>query len=236
MKRIKQLFILLAGLLILGLLTFGIGYIVYNEPLPQGETGPEADALAEKMLKALNSKAYHNTRFLEWSYAGNTHHYKWDKANGRVEVRWSDYRVLLNLNDISKSQVFENGKRRNTVHSEDIYRTARDYFNNDSFWLVGPYKVFDTGVERGIVQLEDGSDALLVTYTQGGTTPGDSYLWKLNAQGFPESFQMWVKIIPIGGLSATWDDWKVCESGAFLPGSHKIGPITLSMGDVKGYH
>ena len=76
----------------------------------------------------------------------------------------------------------------------------------------------------------------MVTYTRGGSTPGDSYLWKLQPNGFPESFKMWVQIIPIGGLEATWDDWQLVESGAFLPKSHQLGPLTIDMGAVKGYN
>ena len=96
--------------------------------------------------------------------------------------------------------------------------------------------MFDSGTTRSIVPLEDGTAGLLVSYLEGGTTPGDSYLWKLGASGFPESYQMWVKIIPIGGLEATWDDWNVMENGLFLPAAHKLGPMTLKMGEVAGYN
>ena len=109
-------------------------------------------------------------------------------------------------------------------------------FNNDSFWLVAPYKIFDEGTERSLVSLEDGSQALLVTYTSGGSTPGDSYLWLLNENEIPYAYKMWVKIIPVGGVEASWDHWTKMESGAYLPKSHKMGPITLSMGDVRGFN
>ena len=128
------------------------------------------------------------------------------------------------------------GKSLPKDEGKAIVEKALAYFNNDSFWLVAPSKVFDAGTTRSIVVLEDGTEGLLITYNSGGTTPGDSYLWKLNPNGFPNSYKMWVKIIPIGGLEATWDDWMVVESGAFLPKSHTLGPVTLSMGDVKGYN
>ena len=39
------------------------------------------------------------------------------------------------------------------VQSEiDFIKTATDYFNNDSFWLVAPFKVYDNGVKRSIVK------------------------------------------------------------------------------------
>jgi hypothetical protein len=237
MKRIVKLLLKTAGILVvLGSVGFGILYMVYNEPLPEGKSGPEADALAHKMLRAVNNEAYQNTRFLEWSFAGGAHQYKWDKANGKVEVEWDDYSVTLILWDSSISTIYKDGVLVAPEQNRDITSKALDYFNNDSFWLVAPFKVMDKGVKRSIVTLEDGSDGLLVSYTQGGSTPGDSYLWHLNENGFPESYQMWVKIIPIGGIRASWDDWQITESGAFLPTSHKIGPVTLFMKNVKAYN
>lgn len=232
----KKIFKVLGGLLLLGFFAFGMLYAIYHKPLPEGKTGPQADALAHKMLQAINYEAYQQTRYLEWSFAGNAHQYKWDKSRSNVEVRWDDYIMNLNLHDTSRSSVTQKGVKLSAKESRDLYTTAWDYFNNDSFWLVAPFKVFDIGTKRSLVQLDDGSEGLLVTYSRGGTTPGDSYLWQLNTDGFPESFRMWVKIIPIGGVKATWDDWKVTTSGAFLPTSHQIGPFTLDMGEVKAYN
>jgi len=237
MKRFLKILIkILSALILLGFLVFGILYAIYNEPLPEGRPGPEAEAMAEKMLKTINNEAYKNTRFMEWSYAGGAHTYKWDKENGKVTVRWNDYIVHLNLNDTSKSVVSDLNKQLSGKEASEVISTAWNYFNNDSFWLVAPFKVFDKGTNRSVVSLADGSEGLMVSYTQGGTTPGDSYLWKLDANGFPESYQMWVKIIPIGGIASTWEGWQAMESGVFLPTAHKLGPITLGMGEVKAYN
>lgn len=210
-------------------------YSFYNEPLPTGKSGPQADALAHKMLKSVNAEAFKNTRYLEWTFRNGKHAYKWDKMLGKVQVSWDDIIVDLILKHPNKSRVFEKTKNvKNDEQREKRIEKAIKMFNNDSFWLVAPFKVFDEGVERSIVKLEDGTDRLLVTYTSGGSTPGDSYLWKLQPNGFPISFKMWVKIIPIGGLEATWDDWQLVESGAFLPKTHLIGPMRLEMGNVRG--
>ena len=92
-KLLKTLLKIFAGLAILLLITFAVLYLVYNEPLPEGKSGPAADALAEKMLKAINADLYKSTRYLEWSFAGGAHQYKWDKENGKVEVKWDSYLV-----------------------------------------------------------------------------------------------------------------------------------------------
>ena len=94
--------------------------------------------------------------------------------------------MTLHLKDPSKSE----------GATPEIIQTAQHFFNNDSFWLVAPYKVFEQGVERRIVDY-DGKKPLLVTYTSGGSTPGDSYLWILDENGFPTSYKMWVSLIPL---------------------------------------
>ena len=237
MKKVLKLLLKIVGVLaVLTLIGVAIAYVLYNEPLPEGNKGPKADMLAEKMLLAINYEQYQKTRFLEWSYIGGKHQYKWDKTNGKVAVLWSDNKVNLNLNSLDKSLVYDNNAEVVGDDRAELIETALKYFNNDSFWLVAPFKVFDKGATRSIVALEDGNKGLLVSYSTGGTTPGDSYLWKLNDNGFPESYQMWVKIIPIGGLEASWDEWKIMKSGVLLPTSHELGPLTLSMGEVAGYN
>lgn len=220
----------------LSVVVFGILYAVYNEPLPSGQTGQEAEALAQKMLTAINNKAFVSTRYLEWSFAGGAHQYQWDKEKNEVRIEWDDYQALLYLKTPRKNTIFQNDIEVVGESKSKLIEKAISYFNNASFWLVAPFKVFDKGTERALVKMEDGSNGLLVTYKIGGTTPGDSYLWRLGPTGFPESYRMWVEIFPIGGLMATWDDWQLMESGVVLPTSHKLGPIKFEMGEVRGYN
>ena len=101
--------------------------------------------------------------------------------------------------------------------------------------VVAPYKIFEQGIKRSLVNYKN-NEALLITYTTGGSTPGDSYLWILDEKGKPVSFKIWVSIIPIGGMEATWNDWITCESGAILPSKHDLSIGTLDMGNVKRFN
>lgn len=215
------------------LLLFGFMYIKYNEELPKGEQGVAADQLATKMLDALNETAYLNTDYLEWTF-NNKHHYKWYKSDNTCEVSWDHFTVILDLENHDNSKVFVAEQDYNGVEKHDYIHKAENYFNNDSFWLVAPYKVFDDGVERRLVKTENNKEALLITYTSGGTTPGDSYLWHFDTEGKPKSFQMWVDILPIEGLEASWEDWTTTESGAQLPTLHKFLVFGFEMDDIKG--
>lgn len=229
MKTILKFLGLLLLIIIIGLTAF---YFINNEKLPEGKQGKEADELANKMLSALNYEDYKSTEILEWSFR-NEHHYRWIKRINTVIVKWDDKKVHLNLNNLEKSVVQNPDLTIVKNPDSKIFKQALNYFNNDSFWLVAPYKVFDSGTERRIVK-HNQKDALLVTYTSGGSTPGDSYLWILDDNYKPISFKMWTKIIPIGGIEATWNHWKQTETGIQLPTQHNIPlfGLNIPMGEV----
>lgn len=235
--KLKKPLKIIAGIIVFltlpTLLLCGFLYLKYNEDLPIGIKGEQAEQLATKMLNALDYQAYQNTNYIEWTFK-KRHHYKWQKNKATCMVYWEDYKVDLDLNEYSKSKAYVHNFEVKETQANELITKATNYFNNDSFWLVAPYKVFDKGTERSIVTLDNGEKALLVTYTSGGTTPGDSYLWHLNTNGKPTSFQMWVDILPINGLEATWNDWTTTESGAQLSTFHKLLILGLEITDVKG--
>ena len=236
MKTKKILKIIIGTVIFLTLPTllfFGFLYVNYNEELPTGIQNERADILAQNMLDALDYEAYKKTDYIEWSFK-NKHLYKWDKYNNICTVQWKEFKVDLHLKFNERSQAAVHsfqvvGKKR-----DELVQKALKYYNNDSFWLVAPYKVFDEGVERSVVQLENGKEGLLVTYTTGGSTPGDSYLWEFDTNGKPKSFKMWTSIIPIDGLEASWSDWATMESGVQLPTFHKLLFFGIEMGHLKG--
>ncbi len=230
MKKFFKITLLTLCLLLLGLFIFGYSN---SEPLPKGEKSKKADILAEKMLVALDKDAYEKTKVLEWTFTG-AHSYKWFKQEDKVEVSWKKNKVILFTKQTEKSIVYIDGKQTDNL---DILNKALSYFNNDSFWLVAPYKVLDAGTERSIIK-HNGKDALLITYTSGGSTPGDSYLWILDDNYIPISYKMWVNIIPIGGLEATWENWITTTSGCKLPTKHTLTLIgmDIDMGVVKAYN
>lgn len=231
----KKVLKITAGIVIFltlpSLLFFGALYLKYNKELPSGIQGKQADALANKMLNALDYNVYEATNNIEWTF--KRHHYKWEKNDNTCTVYWKKYKVDLNLNDYSKSETYVHGFKIDGEQADELVQTAISYFNNDSFWLVAPYKVFDKGTERRLVTLENDSQGLLVTYTSGGTTPGDSYLWSLDDTGKPKSFKMWTSILPLQGLEASWSDWTITASGAQLPTFHKVLFMGLELQDVK---
>ncbi len=230
--KLIRIFLLSIGAILI--LTIAILYFSLNEKLPEGKAGYGADLFALKIQQAVKHSAFKNTDYLQWSFR-NKHHYIWDKSNESVEVKWDNYKVLLDLKKPDKSTVYE-GDVKLEGNTQKIVEKALGYFNNDSFWLVAPYKLFDKGVVRKLVTAKDGTRSLLVTYKSGGTTPGDSYLWKVDEGYLPTSYKMWVSIIPIGGIEATWDGWITTDSGAYLAQKHRLLGFEIPITNVKAWN
>ena len=232
MKLLKWIGIFV-GLLLFALIIFGI---MANESLPEkGVTGLEADNMARKMETSLGKEHWEEIQYIQWTFAGQ-HHFLWDKHRNLVRIQWDNHTVFLSPRT-ENGLAFSDGVKHSGEEAASMIKTAEGYFNNDMFWLVAPFKTFDPGVTRSIVDYE-GENRLLVTYASGGTTPGDSYLWKLDESGKPVSYKMWTKIIPIGGVETSWENWHTLGNGVEISHFHKgIGPLNLIISNVSvGYN
>ena len=215
MKRILKGFAV--TFVTLALILVGLGFLA-NEPRPTGTPGPEADALAKKMGAAVNKAAWDKTGAVSWSFHG-VHHYVWDRQRGFVEAKWGDTRVLLRTAD-QTGLAWKDGEQLQDEGARKTLDAAYKYWINDSFWLNPVVKFFDPGITRSLVTLEGGGNGLLVSYSSGGVTPGDAYLWMADENGLPTEWRMWVQIIPVGGLGTTWQGWTDLRTGAKISTVH----------------
>lgn len=205
-----------AGFVVLLIIGF-LAYLYIDESVPDGTQGQEAEALAGEMLKALNKPGYDSISLISFTYPGG-HNYEWDRENNKVRVRWDNKDVYLDLN--------QSPDDFNVIEYQ-----AYEYFLNDTFWLVAPFKVRDDGVIRSTVDVKDGR-GLLVTYTTGGVTPGDSYLWIIGDDGFPKAWKLWTSNVPIGGLKVGWGGW-VEKEGVWFSTFHPSAVIDLEITDLE---
>ncbi len=226
MKILKILGILIGVLLLIG--AASIFFLSENEPA--GQPTAEADALAEAMMRSVNKPAWDSTRYVKWDFAGRNQ-YIWNKEANVVQVTMGDDVVLLNTKT-------KNGKATSAgqavANPSDLIESAWANFCNDSWWLNAVIKANDPGTERSIVTLEDGRKGLKVEYTSGGVTPGDAYVWILDENNRPTAYQMWVSIIPIGGMEASWEQWEPISTGALISRKHNLKAVDLLITDVAG--
>lgn len=230
MKVIKYLVIPLVLILCLGFACFQ--YL--NEPLPEGKTGPAADELANKMLKAVSNDQWLETGAVKWEFLVGSKYHKhiWDKKRHFAQVEFEQYIVQIDINRrtgvvLNKSQDLSELKKL------ELCEKAWKYWANDSFWLNPVSKIFDPGTSRSIVEQKEGTESLLITYSTGGVTPGDSYLWILDENNRPKAWKMWVSIIPIGGLEFSWEGWTSLTTGAMVATTHQ-GIMDVFISNVRG--
>lgn len=226
-KILKFLLYFIIALVLLGV----AGFFALDKARPEGRTGAAAEAMADEMLAALNAKAYDSTRYIAWTFRTGKQ-YLWDKQEGKVRCTWDDVVVYLSTRQ-GTGKAFRAGESLQGEEHDKTVADAYKFFNNDSFWLIAPYKIKDPGTQRSVVTLEDGREGLMVTYSAGGTTPGDSYLWKLGEDGKPTSWQMWVSIIPVGGVELTWEDWSKSSTGFWIALMHKGKLLDVPIYDFK---
>lgn len=230
MKTIRKI---LKGLLLISislLFAFLLLRILLGTPMPVGVAGPQAEQLADRMLRSLNYEGYQNLEEINWSFPRG-HHFVWRKQQDTVEVRWDDYQVIFCPSTL-QGRAFQSGVPLKGGYGREVIAEAWELFANDSFWLVAPFKIRDPGTVRELVTTDIGQ-GLLVTYTSGGVTPGDSYLWVLDANDRPVAWQMWVDIIPIGGLEFSWEGWEQQGGVWFAPLHQGPGPIAIDLKNLS---
>ncbi len=221
----------LGGGLLVGALALGL--VLASSPRPSASPSAEADALAQAIERAVRVDAWARTGAVRFSFAGQRT-YLWDRARSLVRVRQGDDEVLLRG---SWGRVWEGGREVRGAAARARTASAYAGFLNDSFWLNPLAKLFDAGTTRALVALPGGARGLLVTHASGGVTPGDSYLWELPAAGrgdTPIAWRMWVTVLPVGGLRASWERFVTLSTGARVATRHRAGPVTLTLDDVAG--
>jgi hypothetical protein len=184
------------------------------------------------MEDAVALDAWERTGAVRWTFAGENVHL-WDRERDVARVRTGDAEALLFVGG-PRGRAYRGGRE---VHGDDaraILEAGWGAWVNDSFWLNPLAKMRDEGVTRALVRT-GGADALLVSYSSGGLTPGDAYLWIVGDDGRPRAWRLWVSIFPIGGLETSWEGWQTLSSGARIATRH-VGPLglTIELTDVEG--
>jgi hypothetical protein len=152
---------------------------------------PRAVAVADQVLEALGGKsAWDATRYLRFDFAVEvdgkpvmTRSHWWDKYTGRyrLEARTKEgdpYLVLMNLNT-KQGSAWLKGRALQADELKSYLDKGYAIWVNDTYWLLMPYKMKDSGV---ILRLdgearEGGAawDKVLLTFDNVGLTPKDRY-------------------------------------------------------------
>lgn len=214
----------------------GIGLALEHESAPSGEQGEAAERLAAEAERAVNLEAWRETEAVRWTFAG-IHDHLWDRKRGFARVTRGKRRVYLRLADAGASgRAFEGERELSGEELSARLAWAWTQWCNDSFWLNPIAKFRDPGTSRlACGTTEGGGRLLMVRYDSGGVTPGDRYVWELGPDGLPRAWKMWVSILPVGGVDATWEGWKTLSTGAKVATDHELlFGLRLKLSEVEG--
>lgn len=159
-------------------------FVEYNNPPADGfnQEGSDllATLLADKAMLAMGGrKAWDNTRYIRWNFFGRRTH-TWDKSTGdvRIEVPSNDLTILMNINS-KEGKVMKAGRQ---VSDSLNYYLDRGYslWINDSYWLVMPFKLKDSGVTLKYLREDTtlsgtSADVISLSFENVGVTPQNVY-------------------------------------------------------------
>ena len=170
-------------LLLAGLLAIACSQGAENPPADGFDsTGSDARAIeiADAVMEKMGGRAsWDATRYLTWRFFGRRLHV-WDRWTGDVRFEEAGRVTLMNVHS-REGRVWQDGVE---IAEPDTLKKYLDRgyraWINDSYWLVMPYKLKDSGVTlkyAGEGRTEHGRDAyvLTLTFDNVGVTPQNRY-------------------------------------------------------------
>jgi len=159
--------------------------LLQNPPAPGFNTAAsdiKAIAIADAVMQAMGGRqAWDSTRYLSWNFF-NRRKLLWDKQAGLCRIEWATrpLKVLVNLND-GTGKVNLGGVEQ--THPDSLAKyldMGKKVWINDSYWLVMPFKLKDSGVTLKYLgdaktELGEAADLLQMTFSGVGVTPDNKY-------------------------------------------------------------
>jgi len=196
----------------------------------------KAIAIADSVMEKMGGrKAWDETRFITWKFFGRRLHV-WDKHTGDIRVESQNREgqsivLLANLNTGEGKAFIDGEPVADADELAGMMKNAKSWWINDSYWLVMPYKLKDSGVTLTYVgegAMADGraADMLQLVFKDVGDTPNNKYhVWVAKDSGLVEQWAYFREAADAEpGFITPWANWK------------KYGRIMLSddRGEMRG--
>lgn len=198
-----------------------------------GESDVQAIALADEVMQAMGGyEAWNNTHFLRWTFFGKRT-LIWDKwaGNVRIDIPETNNTYLLNVHS-GEGQVWLAGIRQSKPDTISKYLDrAKSIWINDSYWLVMPYKLKDSGVSLKYLEKIGEADSLRhklqLTFQEVGNTPDNKYWVFVNDKNkLVDEWQFFSHFEDDEArFSTPWDDYS-SQGGILLGGGRGRGQLT----------
>lgn len=152
-----------------------------SEGLDVIHSDPAAIVLADSIMKAMGGrKNWDDTRYISWTFFGRRN-LIWDKHQGRVriDIPRDTSTFLVNVNTLEGRVRLKGQELTEADTLKKLLTRAKSMWINDSYWLVMPFKLKDSGVtlkSLGTDTLQGGEYSILqLTFANVGDTPQNKY-------------------------------------------------------------
>lgn len=156
-----------------------------NPPAPGfdlANSDPAAIELADSVMEAMGGrKNWDAARFISWNFFGRRN-LVWDKRDGRVRIEsFSDSTTyLVNVNDLTGRVSIRGQELTEPDSLKKMLSKAKSIWINDSYWLLMPFKLKDTGVTLRYLGEDTTQQGVLcnvleLTFEGVGDTPENKY-------------------------------------------------------------
>lgn len=146
------------------------------------DSDPEAIVLADKVMAAMGGRdSWDDTKYIAWNFFG-VRDLIWDKSSGdvRINIPEDELKIILNVNSM-EGKVNKGGENiENTDSLSKYLEMGKNIWINDSYWLVMPFKLKDSGVTlqylgEDVTNNSDSAAVLELTFENVGSTPENKY-------------------------------------------------------------
>lgn len=182
---------------------------------------PQAIQIADEVMEAAGGrKNWDNTRHLAWNFLG-VRNLVWDKMGNRVRIETPSKEMiaLLDMNTMEGS-IQVAGEEITDADSLNKYldQTYVQWIN-DSYWLVMPFKLKDTGVTLTYIGEDttlsgERADVLGLTFEDVGKTPQNKYAVYVDKES--KMVSQWDFFVDASDenprFSTPWQDYQVYGS------------------------
>ncbi|MDH5380068.1 MAG: type II toxin-antitoxin system RelE/ParE family toxin [Cyclobacteriaceae bacterium] len=217
------------------------------DPNPAGETFNMRDsdstaiAIADQVMEAMGGrKKWDQTRFIKWNFFGNRD-LIWDKLQNRVRIESPrDTTVYLVNTDDKSGKVFKNEQEITDPEKlKTLLEKGYSIWINDSYWLVMPFKLKDSGVTLNFVgedttKMGVPSYVLQLKFENVGVTPQNKYkVWVDKSDSLIKQWAFYKEATQDTASAIwPWDNYKSFD-GLLLSGdrSDNSGPRIVSVPD-----
>ncbi len=188
-----------------------------SSPGFNANSDPKAIAIADEVMKAMGGrKNWDDTRYLFWNFFG-ARTLLWDKQTGdvRIEIPSQEMKILVNEKTL-EGKLWTAGEEITQPDSVAKYlERGKRIWINDSYWLVMPFKLKDSGVTLSYVgkdttQTGEASEVVRMTFDAVGVTPQNAYnVWVSESDNLVKQWAWYLNASDtVARFTRPWDNYQ----------------------------